>query len=341
MPSKFGLLGLVFCGVLSAQSAPLSGPIEAFAFDAPTRTLRAVNGSLGSASLGPPLFSEIEFGSVAPHKDYAVAFRRGRGLIISSLGSDQPSSTLLADSASVPEGVPEGVGWSGDGSSAILYSRAGNWIQKLTGMPASPKLGPSLSLSLLGGSLSALAIDTTGAHIAIGVTGGASAGIFDMTDGQGFVPLLSLSQPIALSFSDDGGTLYGIDGSTHQLSELKMADLTSRMWGLDPLQDPVAVRSVKGAGNSQAIYVAGRNDRLLMALDVSSHQTISIIPLSFQPTSLDPLGRNSFVLNSRDGHDPLWSLVTSPQASVYFVPATPLALRQGEVALQLQEDRRK
>ena len=338
MRSKPGFLAvLLWSGVLFAQQTPLTGPVEAFSFDAPTSSLRAVNGSLGSASLGPALFSEIEFGSVAPRQNYAIAFRHGRGLLVSGLGTDQPASSPLTDSAAVPEGVA----WSGDGSTAILFSRKENWIQKLTGLPGSPKLGPSLNLSLLGGSLSAVASDTTGATIAIGIAGGASSGIFEVSDGQGFVPILSLAQPVALSFSDDGGTLYGIDGAALQLTEMKMADLTSQRWALGALQDPIAVRSATGASNARVIYVAGRSDRLLMTMDASSHQTIGTIPLSFQPTSLEPLGRRSFVLGSRvNGHDPLWSLSTSPQASVYFVPATPIPLRQA-APLPFGEDRRK
>ena len=325
MRCKPGFLGVLLwsgigSGVLCAQG--LIGPVEAFSFDAPTRSLRAVNGSLGSASLGPALYSEIDFASVAPHQNFAVAFRSGRGMIVSGLGSAaQPSVTAL-DSAAVPEGIA----WSGDSSTAILFSRSGNWIQKLTGLPASPTLGPSLSTSLLGGNLLAVASDSKAAHIAIGIAG---AGVFEMTDGQGFVPLVSIAQPISLAFSDDDATLYGIDGASHQLSEVRVADFTSQRWALDPLQDPIAVRSATGASNAKLIYVAGRSDRLLLAMDASSHQTVATIPLSFQPTLLDPLGRSSFVLGSRvDGHDTLWSLRTSPQASVYFVPATPLTERK-------------
>jgi len=327
MRCKPGILGVLlwsgaWSSVLSAQA--LIGPIEAFSFDAPTRSLRAVNGSLGSASLGPALYSEIDFASVAPHQSYAVAFRNGHGMIVSGLGSaSQPSVTALDAAA-----VPEAVAWSGDGSTAILYSRSGNWIQKLTGLPGSPALGPSLSTSLLGGSLLAVASDSTAAHIALGIAGGASSGIFEMTDGQGFVPLASLAQPVSLAFSDDDATLYGIDAAALQLSEVKMGDFSSQTWALAPLQDPIAVRSATGPSNSKVIYVAGRSDRLLMALDAASHQTIATVPLSFQPTLLDPLGRNSFALGSRvGGHDALWSLSISPQASVYFVPATPLTLK--------------
>jgi hypothetical protein len=337
MRCKPGFLGVllwtgVWSGVLSAQT--LVGPVEAFSFDAPTRSLRAVNGSLGSASLGPALYAEIDFASVAPHQNYAVAFRSGRGMIVSGLGSASQPVVIALDSAAVPEGVA----WSGDGSSAILFSRSGNWIQKLTGLPASPTLGPSLSTSLLGGSLLAVASDSAAAHVAIGMAG---SGVFEMTDGQGFVPLVSLAQPISLAFSDDDATLYGIDGASHQLSEVRIADFTSQSWALDPLQDPIAVRSATGPSNAKVIYVAGRSDRLLIALDASSHQTIASIPLSFQPTLLDPLGRRSFTLGSRLGaNDTFWSLMTSPQASVYFVPATPLTSRMA-TPLPVQEDFRK
>ena len=93
---------------------------------------------------------------------------------------------------------------------AVLYSQTGGWIQTFTGFPTSVNPGPSISISPLGGSLSAIATDLHGQSIAVGVTGD-HAGVYVMVNGQGFVPLLSISNPIALTFSADGGTLYALD----------------------------------------------------------------------------------------------------------------------------------
>lgn len=311
-------------GVLPAQQPPFSGPVEAFTFDVPTMSFRAVVGSLGSAFLGPAILSRFDYGSVAPHQDYGIAFRGDQCLLVSGLGSEQLSTTVLPGSFSLPEGVA----WSGDGSVAVLYSRTGNWIQTITGLPASANPGASVSMSLLGGTLSTVAIDLHGEHIAIGVVG-ETAGVYQIAGGQSFIPLLPLSKPIALTFADDGGTLYALDGATGQLSELNMADLTSQTWPLDGLQDPSLVRSAYDAAHRHVIYVAGRSDRLLRVYDASSHQVVADIPLSFQPSVIEPLGRDSFLLGPRANEgDPLWSFTNASQPTVYFVPATPLTRKE-------------
>lgn len=186
--------------IARAQQAPLSGPVEGFVYDAPTGSIRGVLGSLGSASLGPAIVPLLDFASVAPRQSYALAVRRGQTLLISGLGSvglasTDPSLTALAGSFSVPDGIV----WSGDGSVAVLYSRTGNWIQAITGLPDSVAAGPLLSLVPLGGSLSAVATDLHGARIAIGITGDHS-GVYGLVGGRvGSPPWMRLTRLLWLS----------------------------------------------------------------------------------------------------------------------------------------------
>ncbi len=65
MSQRIVVLALI-TGFLRAQSA-LIGPVEGFVFDPPTRTIRAVNGVLGSATLGRALSRDLDFASIAPH----------------------------------------------------------------------------------------------------------------------------------------------------------------------------------------------------------------------------------------------------------------------------------
>src|SRR5439155_21041528 len=74
-------------GSLLAQLAEMNGPIEGFIFDAPTGSFRAVIGMPGSASLGPPILDGFSRGSVAPRKDYGLAFKDGKCALVSGLGS--------------------------------------------------------------------------------------------------------------------------------------------------------------------------------------------------------------------------------------------------------------
>jgi hypothetical protein len=304
---------------LLAQPSGVSGPVEGFTFDAPTSSIRAVIGSLGSASLGPAALSQLIFASVAPHQDYGIAFRRGQFLFVSQLGSNQVSTAGLPE----PSSAPDGVVWSDDGSVAVLYSQAGSWIQTFTGFPTSVNPGPSISISLLGGSLSAIATDLHGRSIAVGVTGD-NAGVYVSANGQGFVPLLSISDPVSLTFSADGGTLYALDGTTNQASELTLATSAIQAWPVGT-EDSVAIKAVRNGSGADVLYVAGGSDHLLLAFDPSTHQRINSVPLSFAPTAIETLGNNSFVLRPRTSNsDPLWSFTNGSQPMVYFVPATPV-----------------
>lgn len=311
------LLMILTIGPLAAQTR-LNGPIEGFTFDAPTESLRGIIGFLGSASLGPAIGSKLQYASAAPHKNYAIAFKDGQCLIVSGLDSEQITTSIVSESLAMPEGVA----WSGDGSLAVLYSRAGNWVQVVSGLPVAPTIGPSLDISSLDGTLSTVAIDLHGGHIAVAVEGD-KGGVFQIADDQTFLPLFSAPKATSLSFTDDGGTLYILEGGSKQLSELNLSDLTSQTWGVAELEHPAAVRIGRDSTQRQVIYLAG--DHLLLVYDLVSHEAIGSAQLAFEPTKIELLGGDSYLLRSRSNNDdPLWSFRNSPQPVVYFVPATPL-----------------
>jgi hypothetical protein len=255
-------------------------------------------------------------------QDYGIAVRRGQPLLVTGLGSEAFSTMTLLDLAPA---APEGVAWSDDGSVAVLYSRSGSWIQIATGVPGFVHFDQPLSLLSLGGSLSSVAAH--GRLLAIGITGEHS-GVYDVINGN-FVPLLDISRPVALAFSEDGTTLYALEGDAKQVIEVHFgaghANFSVASWRL-PMDDAVALRPAHDPSNRQILYVAGRNDRALMAFDSSSHESIAQIPLSFEPTAVEPLGKNEFILRSRPtASDPLWTLANAPQPAVYFVPGAPAA----------------
>jgi hypothetical protein len=304
---------------LLAQPSGVSGPMEGFTFDRPTRSIRAVIGSLGSASLGPAALNQLDFASIAPRQNYGIAFRRGQFMFVSQLGAAHVSETSLQE----PSFAPDGMVWSDDGSVAVFYSQTGGWIQTFTGFPTSVNAGSQISISPLGGSLSAVATDLHGQSVAVGTTGD-HAGVYISASGQGFVPLVDLSNPVALAFSPDGSTLYALDGATNQVSELNLASSAVQTLPLGT-KDAVALMATRNASNLNVLYVAGRGDHLLLAFDPSTQQQIASVPLSFAPAAIVPLGPNSFLLGSRTGaNDPLWSFRNGSQPTVYFVPATPL-----------------
>jgi hypothetical protein len=314
------LIGLACTDLIAAQTVSFSGPVEAFAFDLPTRSVRAVMGVPGSSSFGPAIVEDLDFGSVAPQQNYAVVLRGLQWQLAANLDSSHPSSQLLSGITSRPQGIA----WSGDGSLAILYSPAGNWIQTIGGLPKQPAVGPRTDVSSLGGVLAAVASDSAGKHIAVAIAGQRSGVFLFEAATQAFVPVLALSKPIALAFSSDGTDLLAIDASTRQLSVVNLTSLSSQTVSLDGLAEPFAVGSAPATSSSRLVYIASRSDQILREYDLSTQQTITDLRLNFVPTGFQEFGRNSFLVASRAlAAEPLWLFVDAPQPAVYFVPALP------------------
>ncbi len=312
-------IGVLTRGVVPAQS--LSDPIEGFTFDAPTQSVRALNGFPGSATFGRAILSDVAYGSVAPRRDFAIAFRDGNFLVISGLGSG-PGSTSVVPGAF---GQPEGALWSKDSSRVVLYSTSRNWIQILTGLPAAPHFDAHEDLSALGGTVSAVASDASAKQIAIAIRG-TSGGVYLSTPTQSMVPLAKMTNPVALAFSEDGASLYALDGSALKLEAITLSNWSSRTFSLQALRDPFAIGVGHDAANLPLIYVASKTDRVLGVYSPASQKMISTIPLRFQPTGLQDFGQSSFVIASRvRPSDPLWLFTTTPRPAVYFVPAAPMA----------------
>jgi WD40 repeat protein len=323
-PALWLILGFVSAGCAGAQQPSLNGPVEAYTFDAPTRSLRAVIGIPGGASFGPTLRDSLDFASIAPRQNYGLGFQRGQCMLISGLGSLTLSTRALVG----VEAQPEGVVWSGDGSLAILYSRSGNWLQTVSGFPGAPVAKPVVDGSSLGGALASVAADAQGKQIAAGITAGASGdggAVYFSSDGETFTSLKPVANPLALSFSADRLTLYVLDGSVPQVIAVTLSNHGYQTIPLGGLRNPVAIQAVENSQNSPQLYIAGGSDRLLRILDVASQQIVTDVRLSFQPTSLDQFGSNTFVVAARSqAANPLWLFTSTPQPGAYFVPAIQL-----------------
>ena len=304
---------------LPAQPTALTGPVEAITFDAPTRSLRAVNGFPGAASFGPMLLDSLDVASVAPHQDYGLVFESGKCFLVSSLSSKSISTGAIAGVTEYPEGIV----WSGNGSLAILYSRSAGWFQTVAGFPKAPVAGALVDVSPLGGAFTAIAADALGQQIVVAASGD-KGGVYQASGGQ-FTLLASMANPVSLSFSSDGQTLYALDGATAAITAVAVSSRGLQTLALPGIANPIAIQSLEDSQNRQLLYIAGGSDRLVRILDVSSQQVLMDVPLTFQPSGLDPFGSSSFVLGSRSkSANPLWLFAVAPLPGAYFVPAVQL-----------------
>ena len=323
-PVFFVILGSTFAACLPAQTPTLSGPVQGYTFDAPTRSLRAVYGFPGASSFGPPLRTGLEFASAAPLQKYAIGFQDGQCLLISELGSSKLSTRTLSG----VEAQPGGIAWSGNGSVAVLYSLSGNWLQRISGLPSAPAIGKRVDGSTLGGGvggmLVSVAADAQGKEIAAGVTGEAS-GVYESSDGQNFTSLKQVAKPVSLAFSTATGTsdstsLYVLDSSVPQVVAINLSSHGYQTIALDGLVNPLAIQAVQNSQNIQQLYVAAANS--VRILDISTQQIVADVSLGFKATGLGQFGSNSFILAARaKTSNPLWLFASAPQPGAYFVPA--------------------
>ncbi len=317
-PAFLFVFALISASGLPAQQTSLSGPVVGITFDAPTRSLRAVNGTPSSALFGPALLDSLDFASVAPRQDYGIVFENGKCLFVSGLGSKTIATAVIAGVTEPPDGIV----WSGNGSVAILYSRAASWVQTIAGFPSAPLAGAFVDVSSLGGTFTTVAADTPGQQIAVAVSGDNGA-VYQASGGQ-FTHLASMAKPISLSFSNDGQTLYALDAATAQITAVSLGNHGLQTLALPGIANPIAIQSVEDSQNRQLLYVAGGSDRMVRILDLATQQKEDVA-LNFQPTGLDPLGSGSFVLAFRSqSANPLWLFAVTPQPGAYFVPAIQL-----------------
>jgi hypothetical protein len=235
------------------------------------------------------------------------------------LGSKTISTIAIAGVTAYPDGIV----WSGNGSLAILYSRYAGWFQTVSGFPKAPVAGALLDVSSLGGAFTAVASDALGQQIVVAVSGD-KGGVYQASSGQ-FTPLASMANPVSLSFSSDGQTLYALDSATAAVTAVALPSHGLQTLALPGITNPIAIQYFQDSQNRQLLYVAAGTDRVVRILDVASQQVLMDVPLSFQPTGLDPFGSSSFVLASRSkSASPLWLFAVAPLPGAYFVPAVEL-----------------
>ena len=301
---------------LTGQSLGLTGPTQGVVFDSPSKSLRPVAGSFGSATLGPALLSGLDFASMSPTQTRGIGCQAELCFWIPVLGTLQRGATPLLNQTATPEGAA----WSADGAVAAIYSRSGQWIRVLGAEDAPPQQ----SVSSLGGQLSAVAVSPDGRHVVLAVRG-EHPGVYEFTASGNYVSLLAAADPIRLAYASNG-TLYVLDG--RQISEIG-ADGLLQSWPIETVADPVDLQPGRDASGRAVVYVAGSDDHALFVYDAAKHTLTSQIALTFAPSQVEPSGSGGYLLTERASADQLlWAYDVG--RGVFFVPVTPVEIMDAE-----------
>ncbi len=334
----------------AAQDGAIYGPLSGFAFDGATRTLRPIVGVPGAAYLGAPLAASLDFASISPNGALALVESQARLFLLRRLQTGRPVWLLLDAS-----GRTDRVAWSPDSTAAAVYSAATGRLRLWTGLNGAPpapvaQLSPRLALrgvrpgaeslpprvdlaelAPLGGTVSALAVDSTG-EVLVGITGEASGGLYRVSPGRPPALLAAMAQPSGIALLDSGDLLIADRGRQEILkvrSYRGQPDVSLFAGPGHGLRDPVALAVLP---QSRVLVVAGAAERQLSWFDLDTGLLTASVDLDFQPSRLAPSGAESvFLLNARTAAaDTLHLLAAGAEPAVYFVPAAGLNLEAVE-----------
>jgi DNA-binding beta-propeller fold protein YncE len=310
------LLALFAIQTAAGQQATLSGPLSGFLFDSPTSSIRPIIGIAGSAYLGAPILSGLDFASVGPNGANALVILGGQLSAVSGLNSTAPQITPL----DAPFSTSMIIGWAQDGSQVVFASGSGGAvIQSVRWTGGLPSLDPAIDLSSIGGTISALAVDAALQKILIGIRADAAGGVY-LWDQNGSPTMLTpMADPSALALNSDGAMAIATDRHSGLVVRFAVGAVPSPqpvLQNSDALSEPVGVLL---SSDGKTVYIADRGKGVL-ACDVDS-QVCSSIATDVVPKGFMLLAQSSVFLVS-DRQTPTDPVVVfdSGSASIYFVP---------------------
>lgn len=194
----------------------------------------------------------------------------------------------------------------------------------LRGLPANPAADDALDLSSLSGTLSALAVDRSGAHVLAGFTGD-NGGVYSVASGAAPVRLAGAAQPSAIVLSAQEHDLYFADQARQQIWQVQSFDeQPAAMLFAEASSGVSAPVGIGLSADGTRLFVAESGSQALDVFDVSTRSAAARLNLEFAPDTVRTLDGKSLLLLKANpqGQDPYYVLrdAGADGAAVYFVP---------------------
>ena len=322
---------------LSGQST-FGGPASGYIFDSVEHSIRAIVGTPGAAYLGSqpgsPAVPPWDSVSVAPNGKRALGVR---GLSVNLI----PDLSQPASGASVAQaaGPIARIVWSGDSTTAAIWSPAAGQLQRITGLDSAPVVHDAIDLTALAGVLSGWSVSPDGRYIALSSPASATASVYLSDRDAAPVSIGSLADPGAIAFSVDGASLFVFNRSERQILLVAVpsgaiagsfdaspfdatggdAVVRRGIRGTLPGRLPVAsgVQDLAASPDGERLYAIG--GKTLCGYDLPTGQTPSCSDLDITPGSFQPMSGGLLLLNyPRFRNMPLW-LLNGKTGQTYFV----------------------
>jgi DNA-binding beta-propeller fold protein YncE len=301
--------------ITEAGYSQLQAPAGALVFHAPTRSVRVVHGIPGSAFVGEALLGNLNFASISP-SGYAAVVTRGETTgIVTGLDKREPNEL-------VPEKLishVDRVAWNASGDVLVLCSSTDKLVQQVKLIDGEARPGAPVNLSAQEGSISTLAVDSSGERIAVGIEH-TPGGILLIRDGALSGPLVTMRSPVGAVYGADG-SLYVVDRITTESLVLVDDVITQAVPLVEPGKDPIEVVGQAVSTDGRRLYVAAKTGSRLYVFDLHSRRLLSATQLEKPPDSLTLMQQSLLLLNSaRAKSDPLWVMTDQETPVIRFIP---------------------
>jgi len=294
---------------LRAQVPEIHGPFSGVVFDHASRSLRPLLGVPGAAYLAQPLLAAVDLASVAPNGTLALIIQENGVELVRNLDLT-PQHIPLKDLA----GLPDQALWAPDSSTVVVYSAAGQCLQRLRGLTEAPLAESPVDLSSIGGPVRLLAADRQARRILFS----SDRAVYLVVETGPAALLAHIENPALAAFTSDGQDLYVAGASQWLEIRHRSGGDTVLPFTEDSLFRPAALALSE---DDRLLYAAGRSPHLVRVYDRATRSLLTEIPLEQEPSALQRLPRPGlYHLGSRKPGEPLWLFQAGPQAAVYFVP---------------------
>lgn len=305
---------LVFSLACFGQPPGWTGPSSGVIFDEPTKSLRRIDGVPGAARLSEPLILNLEWSSVAPSGQRALA-RTNSGDLLWLEGLDRSEIsvfplTLLTESPSVAR-------WNADSSAVRWYDDAAGGFFTL-GFQSSGEPGMLGGAVYPNGAIGPV-LDFTWDDAGITVVNRAGLLYVDHT---GVTRELFASSHDLAFFLDSSGLAWAANSRTGEIFDVVAGGETEaslRLIAVDP-ERFADLSSIESSGDM--IWAADRKTRSLYRIERKTGTVRTAIPLDGVSGRMAPLaGKGLWLIQGRSEiNQPLFVLDGNSNPRVFFVP---------------------
>jgi len=318
---------------LSAAETTIQGVGVGYYFDPAGGTIRAINGTPGAAYLSAPLVSGLSRGWLAPNGRSALVIRNGALVLIPDCGNPGTETVLTetaargrvrrssaASAASYSAG--DLVAWSGDSTSAAVYSPDRKALLVFGGLPANPAAPAAIDTSAISDAIVSVHVSNNAQAVALTVNRGGSTSLYLIPASKSPTLISQVSDAGPVDFSSDGQSLFAVDNATKVIA--KVAVSNQAILQTIPLsslsQTPGAFTGLLASHDGTSLYLTQENVSNVCALSIKTGMTTFCSAVDFSPSGMEYLSGSLYLLYST-GEPGAPMLLDGSQGAVWFVPA--------------------